>query len=650
MQSLAEVFAPNGPLHSRLPDFSYREAQHRMAELIWQTFESHSHAAIEAGTGIGKTYAYLIPVLLSGRRAILSTGTKTLQDQLFTKDLPALGAAIGRPTEVAVLKGRNNYLCWHRLGRALEDPLHSHEDRSLLRALDEWGGASSNGDLSSLDDLQDRFALRARVTSTVDNCLGAQCEDFDRCFVAEARRRAQAASIVIVNHHLLLADLELKEAGFGELLGDAETVIVDEAHLLPDIAQQFFGVSVSTREMEALSRDALAECLAARLDRRAEMAVDDVAREAARLREAARSLRGRVPWHAIPPPLIATASDCAQVIDAAVRCFAGAEDTPPGIARCRERFEELASKLRLITDFDGEDGLRWLEVAERSLSLHWTPLDFGASLAARIREQGGNWIFTSATLAVNEDFDHFLSRLGLSDVATEVLPSPFDYANNARVYLPQGLPDPRHPEFVDRLMGEIWPLIEATRGGAFILFTSYRALNEAEAWLLARSAPGPVLVQGARARSQLLEEFRLAGDAVLLGTSSFWQGVDVRGHALRLVVIEKLPFAAPSDPLVEARSEAIRRDGGDPFVTFQLPQAVIALKQGVGRLIRDYNDRGLIVIGDPRLRTRPYGRVFLDSLPPAPRIDEFEEALGFARSLRPVGVSEGPEEHELARN
>jgi ATP-dependent DNA helicase DinG len=650
MSTLGEVFGPHGTLSKELPSFSFRDAQQEMAELVWRAIATGSHAVLEAGTGIGKTFAYLVPVLLSGRRAIISTGTRTLQDQLFARDLPALGAALGRPVEVALLKGRNNYLCLQRLEMACADGRESRATRAALQELASWGSVSASGDLTALDDLAEEHALRSSVTSTAENCLGGQCAELDRCFVAQARRRAQEADVVIVNHHLLLADLALKETGFAELLPGADTVIVDEAHQLPDIAQQFFGIAVTSRQLELLLRDILVEARAAHVTDTLEPVVGAATRALMDARVRGPTSAGRVPWSAAADALHdALRGLCAELrnlTEALATLGAGA----PGLERCRERSADAAARLETLATADDDDGLRWLDFGDGGFGAHWTPLDIGANLAQRIDAQGGTWVFTSATLAVGADFGHFLSRVGVRAAITGVLPSPFDYARNARLYVPQGLPEPSAAEHVPALMEQVWPLVEATGGGAFLLFTSYRALRAAEAWLASRAAPGPVLVQGAGARSQLLEKFRAAGNAVLLGTGSFWQGVDVRGPALRLVVIDKLPFAAPDDPLVQARVAAIRREGGDAFVEFQLPQAVLALKQGVGRLIRDFTDRGLIVLGDPRLRTRPYGRLFLSSLPPMPELESPDDALAYALSLSgsdlPCGRGFSPDSEE----
>jgi ATP-dependent DNA helicase DinG len=634
MADIADIFSPDGALAAHLPGFSYRKAQQEMAALVATALASGRHAAIEAGTGIGKTFAYLVPVLVSGRRAIISTGTRTLQDQLFARDLPLLGALLGRPVRIALLKGRGNYLCWHRTETALHDGTRDAATLAELRGIASWGRASARGDLTELEDLEDDDALRGAITSTADNCLGQRCDFYDRCFVAEARRDAQAADVVIVNHHLLLADLALKDGGFGELLPGADAVIVDEAHQLPDVAQQFFGLSVGTREIESLLRDLNAEARGAGIAGDIEAAVSDVGRALVELRRnAAGVVPGRLPWAAAPAALRDALPDARRALEGLRDAVDGFGEASAGLANCAQRCVDAAARVRFIAAADPDDGLRWFDFSTHGLVVHWTPFDVGAALAARIEAQGGAWVFTSATLAVGDDFGHFLGRVGVDAPITRVLPSPFDYERNARLFVPEALPDPSDESYVEQLMSAVWPLIETAGGGAFLLFTSYRALNRAQIWLERCATPGRVLVQGRGSRSELLNEFRRDGNAILLGTGSFWQGVDVRGPALRLVVIDKLPFASPSDPLVQARIDAIRRAGGDAFTEFQLPQAVLALKQGVGRLIRDFDDRGLVVLGDPRLRTRGYGRLFLESLPPMPVLDDLRSALAFAGSL-----------------
>ncbi len=650
MQNLADIFGPGGTLAAKLPGYSFRSAQLAMAEHVAGAMAEHRHAVLEAGTGTGKTFAYLIPVLLSGQRAIISTGTRTLQDQLFGRDLPLLGAVLGRPAKVALLKGRANYLCRHRYRLASTD-LATRWYR-VAGMLDDWARVTDSGDLAELSDLPEEPSLFARITSTVDNCLGTRCADYEQCFVLGARRRAQAADVVVVNHHLLLADLVLRDAGFGELLPGVDTVIVDEAHLLPDIAQQFLGVGIGSRELGRLARDALDEADAVGLGAAMEPLAQALQNEAAAVLAGTGERTGRLPWYAVSRTvtagLLAWEAPLTEFADA----LSQVADASAGLGRCQERAADAVARLGVIAGHHGEpgepgehgepgdagreEGLRWLDITPRAVTAHWTPADVGRALGERIAAHGSHWIFASATLAVADDFGHFLGRVGVPDAAGAVFASPFDYARSARIWLPQGLPEPASDEHTDVLLATVWPLIEAAGGGAFLLFTSYRALERAERWLAGRaSLPGPLLVQGRGARGELLARFRDDGNAVLLGTGSFWQGVDVRGPALRIVVIDKLPFAVPADPLIRARLDAIRRAGGDGFAEFQLPQAVLALKQGVGRLIRDFEDSGLVVLGDPRLRTRGYGRVFLNSLPPMPVLDEAHDALRFAEGLRP---------------
>ena len=635
MPELAEVFDTHGLLARHLPGYTRRVAQEDMARMVDEALSQRRHLAVEAGTGIGKTFGYLVPALLGGRRTAISTGTLTLQDQLFKRDLPLLGAVVGRPVRVALLKGRSNYLCRHRLETARQGAVRERALRHRLESVHRWARSTRNGDLTAVDDFTEDYALRAWITSTADNCLGSRCPHLDDCFLVEARRRAMAADVIVVNHHLLLADLTLKEAGFGQLLPDLQAVIVDEAHQLPEIAQQFFGVSLGSREMQNLARDVVAETRAAGVAGELEPLADALARAAADARLEFGDHRGRLHWNACPSGVNQSLRDWEGALERLASALEETRDMNPGLERCWERSRDGIARLHALDDDDSR-GLRWVEVSRHSFAAHWTPLDVGAELGERIQAQDGTWVFTSATLAVGEDFSHFLSRVGVPDADSTVLSSPFNFRENARLYLPQGLPQPAASDYVDRALSSVWPLIEAGGGGAFLLFTSYRALNAARAWIDDRALPGPLLVQGEGPRTELLTRFRSTTDAVLLGTSSFWQGVDVRGPALRLVVIDKLPFAAPGDPLIQARLHAIRLDGGDPFMEFQLPQAVLALKQGVGRLIRDFSDRGLVVICDPRLRTRHYGRVFLESLPPMPILDELDKALEFVGSLPPI--------------
>lgn len=628
MISLSEFFGDNSPLSKLLPGFQPRAGQAWMAEAVAETIENLDKLVVEAGTGTGKTFAYLLPALLSGRKTIISTGTKALQDQLYHRDLPLIGQAIGRPVSTALLKGRANYLCLHRLDQVTEPADALAGD---VRAIREWRHRTESGDRAELATIAEDSAVWPLVTSTAENCLGQKCPDYSRCHVVKARRAAQEADLVVVNHHLLLADLAMKEEGFVEFLPGAEAIILDEAHQIPDLAVQFFGVALGTRELERLVDEVCAETIAFQqpeLQRR----IDKVATAVRALRAAAPRKEGRCQLSEV----IAAVS---ETLDA-LRLALG--DLHQAIGEFREASAELEQlhlqltgaieRLALLANDETWDGLRWLEVNPRSLRLNLTPLDVSATLRGMIESAHQAWVFTSATLAVGEDFSHFLSRMGLSETSGLTFPSPYAIEQNGLVYLPPGLPQPSDPGHTDAVLESVTPLLEMTTGGMFCLFTSHRALNAARKWfrknkkcLLGRE----LLIQGDSPRDDLLRRFREIGNAVLLGTGSFWEGVDVRGQALTIVAIDKLPFGSPGDPLMMARLEYIRREGGNGFTAHQLPQAVLALKQGVGRLLRDQADYGVIVLCDPRITTKSYGKTFLKSLEPMPSTAALADVAGF---------------------
>jgi ATP-dependent DNA helicase DinG len=634
----ARLLGPEGPLARVIEGFESRREQQQMADWVGETLAARGMLAIEAGTGTGKTFAYLVPALLSGRQVIISTGTRTLQDQLFHRDLPTVSKALGRPVKVALLKGRANYLCRHRLELAESLPslpgLEPPNARTLAR-IRRWSRNTATGDLSEIESLRDTDPAWAAVTSTRENCLGTECPEFQRCHVVAARREAQSADIVVVNHHLLLADLALKDEGFGELLPGAEAVILDEAHQVPETAAQFFGRSLSSRQAGAFARDASAEL--ARAGHARESTRQPLAELEAALGRAHAALAGqgeRLDWEALPQGFVAALEDMREALARIGAEFPAVDADDAGLRQCARRAARLLETLQALLDEDGDSGLRWVDVAGRGFTVSFTPFEVATRLGDLMRAQGGAWIFTSATLAVGDDFSHFLGRIGAMDAPSVRIDSPFDFESQALLYLPPGMPDPASREHTARVVEAALPLIGAAGGRSFLLFTSHRALREAARIL--EGMPGftrryPLLVQGEAPRETLLRRFRELGNAVLLGTASFWEGVDVRGHALAVVVIDKLPFAAPEDPLLKARIEGIRRRGGNPFREFQLPQAVLALKQGFGRLIRDREDFGVVAICDPRLRSRGYGAMFLASLPPARLVTEGSDAEEFLR-------------------
>jgi len=635
MQSLDEVFGPRGPLARTLPGFTPRRSQLAMASRVALALENRAPLVVEAGTGTGKTFAYLVPALLSGQRVLISTGTRTLQDQLFNKDLPLVAGAIGVPARVALLKGRSNYLCTYRLKQlGGQKSLAGTRDRTLAR-VERWAGTTRTGDLAEVPDLGDAHPLWPQITTTRDNCLGSRCADIGKCHVAEARRKAVEADIVIVNHHLLLADLALKEDGFGDLLGTADAVILDEAHQIPDLATQFFGTRLGSRQVELLLRDTRQELVQQRAPAAAlSVELGSVEKLLAALAEILRGTQ-RPDWLAADTPL----ADAAQDLSRAMRELSAAlneHSREPGIAQCSGRATELAARLDAIMYAEDNEGARSVEITQRGFTLSLLPFDIAARFAAMAGGTRAAWVFTSATLSVGEDFAHFTSRLGLNDAETLAIPSPFDFESQALLYLPPQLPDPAAQTHTNAVVDVAVPLIEASAGGAFVLFTSHRALQRAAQLLRDRwteLGDFPLLVQGEAPREQLLRRFRESGSAVLLGTASFWEGVDVRGDALRLVIIEKLPFSSPDDALTKARIEHLKANGGNAFREYQLPEAALALKQGVGRLIRSETDRGVVVICDPRLIDKPYGRVFRASLPPMPVTRVSADAEKFLRRI-----------------
>jgi ATP-dependent DNA helicase DinG len=635
-----DVFNLQGPLARALPGYAYRPEQAAMAKAVGLALARLEPLIVEAGTGTGKTFAYLVPALLSGRSVIISTGTRTLQDQLFRRDVPLLAKALGLPVKIALLKGRANYLCRHRLELATQQGSLLGDERTAVRVLariSRWAATTKAGDLSELTDLPEQSSVWPNITSTRENCLGQECPQFSRCHVFEARRNAQAADIVVVNHHLLLADLALKDEGFGDLLPGAEAVILDEAHQVPDIAAQFFGQVWSVRQVQILMRDITAEMTAAGV-RAPEIAVAviEVEERLEELRVALQRGQGRHEWASLPdafldvlPELETAISDIGTQLEG---LGAGA-----GTANCARRAATLANSLAALREISDDTGLRWVDATSNGLLLQYTPFEIAERLREYVESRPCAWVFTSATLAIGEDFSHFAARIGLPEARTVRIDSPFDYRDQARLFLPPRMPEPQNPAFAAKFIDACAPLLEASGGRAFLLYTSYRGLAEGVQALHARfpNPPFPVLVQGEAPREALLNRFRELGNAVLLATGSFWEGVDVKGEGLCIVAIDKLPFASPDDPLLKARLEGIRRRGGNPFFEYQLPQAVLALKQGVGRLIRDFDDFGVIVIGDPRLKTKAYGRVFLDSLPPSPVItDSAAGALFLSERLR----------------
>ena len=637
---LERIFGPQGPLARDLPAYRFRPQQLAMAEAIAHAIEGRGQLLAEAGTGTGKTFAYLVPALLSGGKVIISTGTKTLQDQLFQRDLPLVRDSLRLPVTVALLKGRANYVCHHHLRQASADgTFASRADVRYLKRIESFARRSTTGDKAELADVPDTAAVWTQVTSTRDNCLGGECPDYSECFVMNARKDAMAADVVVVNHHLFFADVMLKDEGLTELLPACNTVILDEAHQLPDTATLFFGEDLTAGELGELARDAEIEGLKAARDYAPlPEAAQNLTQALRRFRLGAGEALGKWPQlEAMRRSGFAEGLDAlATVLDALATELAAQAERSDELARCAQRAADAIARLARWREGSGRDDaewIRWLEVTPGGWQLHASPFSIAEIFSRQVTDTARSWILTSATLAVGGDFTLYRNELGLADAATGCWDSPFDYQSQALLYLPPGLPEPNSFEHTDAVVAAALPVLRASRGRAFLLFTTLRALARArEAIAAAFTREGldyPLLVQGEGSRSELLARFRTLGNAVLLGSQSFWEGVDVQGEALSLVIIDKLPFAPPDDPLLAARLDYIARRGGNPFLDYQLPQAAISLKQGAGRLIRSETDRGVLMICDRRLADKPYGRRIWQALPPMRRTRELDEVLDF---------------------
>jgi len=647
MTDFAHVFSTEGPLVQAIPGYRPRPQQIEMAEKIGAAIRSHGVLVAEAGTGTGKTFAYLVPALLAGGKVIVSTGTKTLQDQLFNRDLPTVRAALKVPVSIALLKGRANYVCPYHLARNARDGRFlTAQDAADLRAISRFADRTQSGDKAECTEVREDSAAWIAATSTRDNCLGQDCPDVKECFVMNARRNAMDADVVVVNHHLFFADVMLRDEGMGELLPACNAVIFDEAHQLPETASLFFGESVSTAQVLELARDTRSETVAAARDC---VAMIDESRN---LEKAARDLR--LVFGAESARLSAAQAAERQGFDAQVDALAAAlqkfeavletqAERSEGLANCLRRSQEMGERLNNWQNPGEKDLIRWVEVFAHSMALNATPLHVSDVFKRQLEAQPRAWIFTSATLAVGKDFGHYCRELGLAWMDpppdTAVWGSPFDYGEQALLYSPQNMPDPNAPDYIERVARTALPLIRAAQGRAFVLCTSLRAMRRVHE-LIAQGLEGsgdklPLLLQGEGSRTELLDRFRRLGNAVLVASQSFWEGVDVPGDALSLVVIDKLPFAPPDDPVLAARVEHMQKQGLSPFIHHQLPRAVINMKQGAGRLIRTERDRGVLCICDPRMIEKSYGKVVWRSLPPMRRTRVEADAVAFLEALPP---------------
>ncbi|WP_305456509.1 ATP-dependent DNA helicase [Photobacterium leiognathi] len=650
---ITKFFASGGALDKAIPGFQARQPQIDMANAVADAIKHESQLVVEAGTGTGKTFAYVIPALLSGKKTIISTGSKNLQEQLFHRDLPLMADAIGFTGRVALLKGRSNYLCIDRLNRQVLESHDVESNPTLLTQLvkiRQWSSSSKSGDFGECDDVAEDSPVIPLITSTNDNCLGRECPSYDECFVVKARRKAMEADVVVVNHHLFLADLAIKETGFGELIPEAEVFIFDEAHQMPDIASQYFGQSLTSRQLVELAKDIdIGYRTEARDMRQLQKTADRLQQAAFEMRIILGDPGFRGNWREASqtPAVQRELTRLSDALDLTYDVLKLALGRSQLLDTAFERAATLKAKLKRMADTSITGYSYWYECTPRQFSLNITPLTVADKFKDQMAEQKGAWIFTSATLAVDENFTHFSHRLGLEPKKQFSLESPFDYNQQALLCVPRHLPEPNSYGLANKLVELLSPVIEANNGRCFFLCTSHQMVRElAEGFREKLSLP--VLAQGETTKQKLLNEYLAHGNALLVATGAFWEGIDVRGQALSCVIIDKLPFTAPDDPLLKARIEDCRMRGGDPFAEVQIPDAVITLKQGVGRLIRDTKDKGALIICDNRLVTRHYGAVFLRSLPPIPRTRSVEGVSDFLSTINNITVIEDDNQHSEA--
>lgn len=649
-RTITKAFASDGALGQVIPGFQPRQPQLDMANAVDEAIEHQTQLVVEAGTGTGKTFAYLVPALLSGKKTIISTGSKNLQEQLFHRDLPLMVEALGFHGKVSLLKGRSNYLCLDRLSRQMVESHTTETQTDLLSQLVKvrtWSSETKSGDLGECDAIAEDSPIIPTITSTNDNCLGKECPSYEDCFVLKARRRALDSDVVVVNHHLFMADLAIKETGFGELIPEADVFIFDEAHQIPDIASQYFGQSISSRQIQDLCKDIeIGYRTEARDMRQLQKAGERLSQAAMDMRIVLGDTGFRGNWRdAIASPSIKREMErLTDALDFVIDVLKLALGRSQLLDTAFERANLVKGRIERVCDVTITGYSYWYDTSPRHFSLHITPLTVADKFHEQVEMKGGAWIFTSATLAVSDDFGHFTSRLGLVPKKQFSLPSPFDYPSQARLCVPRYLPEPNSNGLADKLVRMLTPVIEQNQGRCFFLCTSHSMMRElGEKFRETLSLP--VLLQGETSKQKTLAEFMELGNALLVATGAFWEGIDVRGDTLSCVIIDKLPFTAPDDPLLKARIEDCKLQGGDPFQQVQIPDAVITLKQGVGRLIRDQKDRGALIICDNRLVTRDYGATFLSSLPPIPRTRD----LGVIRTFLAQGEAPSAAEEQIEK-
>jgi ATP-dependent DNA helicase DinG len=632
-QQVAEFFSDQGALCEAIEGFRVRQAQIDMAQTIVETIEDEQTLIAEAGTGTGKTFAYLIPALLSGKKVLISTATKTLQQQLVEKDLPRLLKLCNVKGSARLLKGRENYLCQQRLNLAEIQSQNSKSDWQKLSLIREWSKQTKTGDLAECSGIEENDPILRKVCARLEFCQAVGCNKESACFYPEIKQKAVESQILVVNHHLFCADLALREQGFGELLSDSDIYIFDEAHQLPDIAAQFLGFSISRYQLEELARD-IKQAKASESPESEDLIerVNGLVDQIKVVNEVLGKWDKRWTWEQLEKTaaFMVTIKHLVNHLEALRDHLKGLQERGKQMASVFKRCDEFAKQLAAWLTTEQETEIRWAESSQARFKLNMTPLTVAEPFRRQRESIGGSWIFTSATLSVRDSFDYFQQRLGLYQANTHVWPSPFDYVKQGVIYHPVGLPEPREADYIKICLRAIWPLLKASEGRAFLLFTSFRALLEAKE-ILQKHWQGVLLVQGEASKGELLQKFKDGKNTLLLGTSSFWEGVDVRGRALQLVMIDRIPFAPPDDPLVQARESYLKQKGLNGFAHFQLPEAIMALKQGCGRLIRDQDDTGVLVLCDPRLLTKRYGQTIVSSLPDFPWVYQPEAAIEILR-------------------
>lgn len=633
---ISNIFSVNGELSQSIKGFRPRTEQIEMAHAVGESIQNKSSLVIEAGTGTGKTFAYLAPALVFGKKTIISTGSKNLQDQLFNRDLPAIKKALNFTGKIALLKGRANYLCLERLDQVIAQGVLG--DKSVLAELSKvrtWNNSTKTGDFTECIELAEDSPIIPQLTSTAESCLGTDCPNYSECYVASARKKALNADLVVVNHHLFFADMAVKESGFGELIPNAEVIIFDEAHQLPDIASQYFGQSLTSRQLFDLCKDINIVYRTELKDMQQLGTTSDtllkVVQDFRLLLGNGSNVRGN--WRELYTQNAVKKSfellqEKIDFLAKVIKLALGHSQTLDSIF---ERVESIKIQLKRLSETNIVGYCYWYEGNGRQFGLHITPLTVADKFGAQLEAKEAAWIFTSATLEVGGTFNHFCLRLGIENATQKILPSPFNYSEQSLLCVPRYLPNTNQANTLNSLGEMLLPLIEANKGRCFVLCTSYSMMRGLAEYFREKSNLS-ILLQGETSKGKLLEQFIKETHSVLVATSSFWEGVDVRGDALSLVIIDKLPFTAPDEPLLKARIEDCRLQGGDPFNDIQIPEAVITLKQGVGRLIRDVTDRGVVIICDNRLVMRNYGETFLKSLPNSSRTRDLNKVIQFLQN------------------